>query len=74
MDRHAWIFLTITEAFPVFYSHVSYDPKTYRGPFYAPGAKFCQGLDTPRIRQFAKTKCECLVKAGFTVDVVTEII
>ncbi len=37
MKRRTYLKMTIAEPFPVFFGHVTYDAKTYDGPFYAPG-------------------------------------
>ena len=67
-----WLFFKFEEKTPVFYGHVTYDAKTYTGPWYAPGSRFCQGIDTPKNRKYVETKKDHWEQMGYTVTIETE--
>lgn len=66
-----WVRTTISEPFPVFYSHVNQtcrranDPMT-EGPFYAPGSTW---FDFPEHLAHREMCAEALRRDGYTVAV-----
>lgn len=71
--QYRYVRVTIADAYPVFYSHVSQrcnranDPET-EGPFYAPGSAFLHAFSEKKLA-WAHRSAEALRANGYTVDV-----